>query len=137
MADTVKRVEYFATEVPNRPGMAAAVLGALSGEGVNLLAFTGFPAGRRAQLDFVPENAAAFRKAVARLKMPARARKTGFLIQGDDRKGAVAAHLGRLADARVNVTAIDAVSAGKKRFGAILWVKPADAAKAAKALGAK
>jgi hypothetical protein len=137
MATTVRKVAYFAVDVPNKPGMAAAILGAIAGEKVNLLAFTGFPSGRQAQLDFVPEDAAAFRKAAKRLGLDARARKSGFLVQGDDRRGAVAAVLGLLADARVNVTAVDAVSAGKKRWGGILWVKEADARRAAKALGAK
>jgi hypothetical protein len=32
---------------------------------------------------------------------------------------------------------VDAVTAGRGRFGMILWVKPRDVAKAAKALGAR
>jgi hypothetical protein len=44
--------------------------------------------------------------------------------------------MGKLADAKINVTAIDAVSAGGGRYGAILWVKPKDVVKAAQALGA-
>jgi hypothetical protein len=42
----------------------------------------------------------------------------------------------KLADAGVNITALDAVAAGEGRYGAILWVKPAEVRKAAKALGA-
>jgi hypothetical protein len=33
------------------------------------------------------------------------------------------------------VTAIDAISSGDGRFGAILWVKPVDRKRAGKALG--
>jgi len=69
--------------------------------------------------------------------MTVRAQKFGFLVQGRDKKGAVADILGLLAEKKINVTAIDAVSAGAGRFGAILWVKPADVARAARALGAK
>jgi hypothetical protein len=36
----------------------------------------------------------------------------------------------------VNVTAVDAVTAGRGRFGMILWVKPRDVAKASRALRA-
>ncbi len=43
--------------------------------------------------------------------------------------------MARLAKAKINVTAIDAVSAGEGRYGAIFWVKPQDVAKAAKVLG--
>ena len=35
------------------------------------------------------------------------------------------------------MTAVDAVTGGKGRFGAIFWVKPNAVAKAAKALGAQ
>jgi hypothetical protein len=43
--------------------------------------------------------------------------------------------MARLADAKVNVTSLQAISAGGGRYGAILWVKPRDVRKAAKALG--
>ena len=43
----------------------------------------------------------------------------------------------KLGRAKINVTAMDAASAGGGRFGAILWVKPRDVVRAAKVLGAK
>jgi predicted amino acid-binding ACT domain protein len=58
-------------------------------------------------------------------------------VQGSDRVGAVHADLRRLAEAGINVTAADAVTAGKGRYGMILWVKPRDYARAAKALRAR
>lgn len=136
MADIVRKVAYFAMDVPNRPGEAARVLGALADAGVNLLAFSGFPSGRRAQLDFIPEDIAVFKKAATAAKIKTRPQKFGFLIQGEDRKGAVADLLKPLAEKNINVTAIDAVSAGAGRYAAILWVEPKDVNKAAKALGA-
>ncbi len=132
--DTIRKVEYFVIEVSNKPGEAARVLEAM--RGVNLLAFTGFPSGKRAQVDFVPEDAVVFKMAAKQARLKAKAKKGGFLIQGDDRPGVVAAVLQKLADARINVTAIDAVAAGSGRWGAILWVKPKDVNKTAKVLGA-
>ncbi len=131
----IRRVTYFVAHVPHRAGEAARLLEQL--RGVNLLMFTGFPDGRRAQVDFVPANAAAFKRAAARAKLRVRAKQGGFLVQGADRPGALAAVMRRLAQAGINVTAVDAVSAGGGRFGAILWVKPKDAARAAKVLRAK
>jgi hypothetical protein len=49
----------------------------------------------------------------------------------------VSRELNKLARAGVNVTAVDAAAAGRGRFGMILWVKPKDYAKAAKALRAR
>jgi hypothetical protein len=137
MADIVKKVAYFAMDVPNRPGEGARVLGALAEAGVNLLAFTGFPSGRKAQLDVVPEDVAIFRKALKATKMKTRPQKFGFLVQGKDQKGAVAVLLKTLAEKKINVTAVDAVSAGAGRYAAILWVEPGDVNKTAKALGSR
>jgi hypothetical protein len=136
MADTIRKVTYFALEVSNKPGEGARVLGALANAGVNLLAFSGFPSGRKAQLDFIPEDVAVFKNAVKAVKIKTRPQKFGFLVQGDDRKGAVADLLKMMAGKKINVTAIDAVSAGAERYAAIFWVAPKDVNKAAKALGA-
>ena len=137
MANTVEQVEYYYTPVANQPGEGARVLNALKTAGVNLLAYTGFPASAtRAQLDFVPSDKDAFlaaaRNAGIRLVGP----KVAFLLQGDDRVGAVADVLGKLAAARINVVAMNAVAAGEGRYGAILWVRPRNARRAASLLGA-
>jgi hypothetical protein len=138
MPETIRRVDYFYIEVPDKPGEGAKVLAALRDAGVNLLAYTGFPRGRwGAQLDFIPEDAVSFKAAAKKIGLKLSAKKTGFLIQGDDRPGAIADLMGKLAAANINVTASDAVCAGEGRYGAILWVKPAELRKAAKALGAK
>ncbi len=136
MAESVRKVQYFYITVPEKPGEGARALQVLRNAGVNLLAFSGFPAGKRAQLDFVPENPAAFRAAAKQAKWKVTGPKAGFLIEGDDRTGVMGDLLGKLADAKINVTASDAVIAGGGRFGAIVWVKPRDVARAAKTLGA-
>lgn len=137
MADTIRKVDYFYIEAANKPGEAAKVLAAFRDAGVNLLAFSGFPQGRKAQIDFIPENAAAFKAAAKKAGLKLSPRKTGFLVQGEDRTGAIAEITGKLAAANINITACDGVSAGAGRFGAILWVKGTDVGKAAKVLGAQ
>jgi hypothetical protein len=136
MVDIARKVAYFAMDVPNKPGEGARVLGVLADAGVNLLAFIGFPSGRKAQLDFIPEDVAVFKQAVKAAKIKTRPQKFGFLVQGDDRKGAVADLVKTLAEKKINVTAMHAVSAGAGRYAAILWVATRDVNKAAKALGA-
>ena len=136
MADTIRIAQYFYVEIPNQPGVGAAMLATLRDAGVNLLAFSGFPSGRKAQIDFVPENAEAFRAAAKAAKWKLVGPKKVFLISGADRAGAVAELLTRLAQAQINVTAVDAVCASGGAFGAILCVEQRDVAKAAKALGA-
>jgi hypothetical protein len=137
MGDIIRQVSYYKIETPDRPGEGARVLGALRDAGINLLAYTGFPRGRRAQLDLVPEDDAAFKQAAKQAKLKLSPKKVGFLAQGDDRPGAIAEILERLARAKINVTAMDAVNAGNGRYGAIFWVKSKDARKAAQAVGAQ
>jgi len=137
MADRLRKVDYFYVMVPNTAGQGSKVLAGLAAEGVNLLAFSGFPSGGKGQLDLVPENSAKFRRAARKLKLKLSKRKTGFLLQGSDRVGAMNKTLKKLAAGKINVTAMDAVTGGNGRFGAIFWVKPKKVAKAAKLLGAR
>ena len=136
MAETVRLVEYFYVTAPNQAGEGARALGTLWKAGVDLLAFSGFPSGRKAQMDFVPADAAAFKQAAKQARWKVVGPKRAFLVQGDDRVGAGAELLARLAAAKINVTAIDAVTVGDGRYGAIFWVAPQAVKKAAVLLGA-
>ena len=51
MAETVRTMDYFYLMVPDKPGEGARILGELKSTGVNLIAYSGFPEGRGAQLD--------------------------------------------------------------------------------------
>jgi hypothetical protein len=138
MADRVKKVNYVYLKVPNRAGHGAKVLGELRDADVNLLAYSGFPIkGGKAQLDLIPESMAALRRIAKKNGWRLSKVKKGFLIQGNDDIGAVHRHINKLAANRINITAADAVAAGKGRYGMILWVRPKDYNRAAKVLRAK
>jgi hypothetical protein len=135
MADKTRRIEYHYATVPDRPGEGKRVLSALKESNVNLLAYLGFPSGNgKAQLDLVPESAGALRKAAEKAGIKLSEPKKAFLVQGDDRPGAVADAVGKLADANVNVKSAAATVGGGK-YGLVIWVAPADYERAAKALG--
>jgi hypothetical protein len=134
----VRKVSYVDVKVPNRAGTATQVLGALREAGVNLLAFTGFPdKGGKSQIDLVTRDMAAVRRVARKQGWRLGKSKRGFLIQGKDRVGAVHSQIKKLAQKRINMTAVDAVAAGGRRYGMILWVKPKDYARASRALGAR
>jgi hypothetical protein len=135
MADTIRTAQYFKMDVPNKPGEAARALGVLRDAGVSLLAFSGFPRGRRAQLDFVVPDPASFKSAAKQADLRSKGPKTCFIVYGEDRLGAVAGIVANLAEHNINVTALDAVCAGEGRYGALFWVNPRDVKKAMKALG--
>jgi hypothetical protein len=138
MADRVRKVNYCYVKVPNRAGQGEALLGALREANVNLLAFSGFPVkAGTSQLDMVAEKVGPVNRVAKKLGMRVSKPKKGFLIQGNDEVGAVHKHIRKLTDQKINVTAADAVCAGKGRYGMILWVKPGHYARAARALNAK
>ena len=135
MPDAVRLLEYFYAEASDKPGEGARVLTTLQDAGVNLVVFHAFPAGRRAQLDFVPSDPAAFKAAAKRARLRVVGPKKAFVIDGDDRVGALVSYFAKLGAAKINVTAASALAAGAGRYGAILWVKPRDVKRAAKVLG--
>jgi len=137
MATTVRRTAYYSMKTPNRSGQGARLLNALAAHKVSLLAFTGFPHAGRAQVDFIPYDASKFTRAARELGMRVSKRKTVFLAQGSDKAGAIAGICSKLARAGINMVAMDAVAAGKGRFGAIFWVKSRDVRRASGVLRAR
>jgi len=135
MADSTRLVDYYYAMVPDKPGEGAQLLRVLRDARVNLLAFSAFPSQRKSQADFVPADSAAFVAAAKAAKLKLKGPKKVFLIDGDDRVGALSEVMAKLGAAKVNVTAVDAVCSGMGRFGALLWVQPKDLKKAAAALG--
>ncbi|MEX2525725.1 MAG: hypothetical protein WD750_12265 [Gammaproteobacteria bacterium] len=138
MAYQTRKVKYCHVTVPSRPGQGTRILEPLKDAGVNLLAFTGFPVGgRKAQVDLVTDDIRGVQRVAKENDWRLSKVKKGFLVQGTDEIGAVDKVLSRLADEDINVTAVDAVAAGKGRFGMIFWVNPAKYNKAARVLKAK
>jgi len=82
-------------------------------------------------VDLIAESGSRLQQTADSLGWKLSKKKSGFLIQGEDRPNAIGEVLNRLAEAHIRVTALQAVSAGAGRFGALLWVKPREAQKAA------
>ena len=138
MADRVRKVSYCYLTIPNRKGQGARILAALRDADVNLIAMQGFPtAGGKKQLDLVAPSVGPIRRIAKRNGWRVSSSKRAFLIQGGDEPGAVYKHVKRLGDAGVNITAAAGTAAGAGRYGMMVWVKPRDFARAARALRAK
>lgn len=137
MKDQVSRIEYFALTMDDRAGEGARLGKKLAQEGVNLLALSAFPiAPGRTQVDLVPEHPEKLSKAAKKLGLALGEPKAVFLAQGTDRPGALGDVLDRLGNASINVRATTAVCGGGNRYGALIWVSPADVDAATRALGA-
>lgn len=136
MPDAIRRIDYYYVTVPDKPGEVARVLAAIRGAGVNLLGVSAFPHGaRKSQVDLILEDSGAFAQAAKSARLKLSKKKSGFLIQGEDRPGAVADLAGKLAQAKINITSVQAFCAGAGRYGGMLWVKAKDMRRASKALG--
>ena len=135
MADVIRVAQYFKVQIGDKPGTLAGVLAPLREAGVNLLAVHAFPRSRRTQVDVVPEDPTAFKNIAKMHKLKVQGPKMCLLVDGDDRPGAMADLTDRLGSAKINMTAVTGLAAGRGRYGAILWVKPGDVKKAAKVFG--
>jgi hypothetical protein len=127
MSVKIRPVEYFYTTVRDQPGEACRVLSQLSAEKVNLLAFAIVPAGMEyTQLVLFPESAAGLARVAEKSDFVLDGPNRAFLIQGDDRLGALTEIHRKLCDANINVFASSGVSDGKGGYGYVLHVKPDD-----------
>jgi hypothetical protein len=135
MASTVKETIYYSALVADKPGEARKLLEFLSERQVNLQAFTVFPLGEgQSQIDFYPTDPEVLKKAAEDAKISLIGPKKAFLIQGEDRVGALYEFHLKLSNAGVNVRAADAVVDGTGRFGYVLRVSRDDYEKALAAL---
>ena len=136
MAEEIRVVDHYSASIPNKVGEGARVLGALRDAGVNLIAFWGYKHGEgRAQLEFIPEDSATLVAAAKQAKLRLR-KGTALYIHGDDRPGAIADILAKLAGAHINVAAVQGVCGGGGSYGTIVFLPEAAARKAASVLGA-
>jgi hypothetical protein len=138
MAETVRKVDLFSVDIAHKTGEGAKVLGVFRDAGVSFLAAWGYPTkGKKARLDLVAADRAAFTKAAKKAGIVLGPKQTAFLVEGEDQTGALAGMMGKLAEAGINVFAAQALCAGEGRFGGVITVGADDVKKAAKLLGAK
>lgn len=135
MLSSVKEVEYYYTILADKPGEARKLLEFLSERSVNLLALTVFPVGDgQSQMDLFPAEPEMLKKAAEDAEITLVGPKKAFLLQGEDRIGALYdVHL-KLSNAGINIYAASGVVDGTGRFGYLIWVDPADFEEASKVL---
>ncbi len=135
MGSTIRRLSYYYTTVPDQPGEAHELLSQLASLGVNLLAFTAVPVGPdNTQLTLFPEDAHKLVSAAQNAKLPLDGPHHALLVQGDDEMGALAKVHAKLAQVSVNVYASTAVTDGRGHYGYLIYVRPEEYDRAAKAL---
>lgn len=135
MVDKIRQFDYQYLIADDDTTSTAEIVNALTESGIGLLGYSGFPCGLgKVQIDLITDTGSELERAARRLGWTLSPKKSGFLIQGEDRPNAIGEILERLAAAHVHVTSAQAVAAGAGRFGAMIWVKPWEGQAAAAAL---
>ena len=132
MPSTVRRVQYFYATVRGEPDEAFELLGHLAGQGVNLLALNTMPLGPDAmQLTLFPEDPPKLLDAAKAAGMTLEGPHSALLVQGEDHLGVLAKLHSQLHRSGAHVYASSAVTDGRGYYGAVLYMRPADAERAA------
>lgn len=132
MGHSIRQVTAVVMQVEDRVGVLNRVLCVLRDAGVNMLAI----ASQRRQgtaLMAIPEDVNTVRELAAEQGVHLTSRQV-FLIEGDDRVGALCDITKSIADAGINIEDVAALSAAR-RYAAVLTVADADLEAASKALG--
>jgi hypothetical protein len=137
MRERISRIEYFAITVGDKPTELGEITKKLAVEDINLLALSVFPLEKgKLQVDFVPERPEDFTRIAKKLNLAIGRPKVAFLIEGEDRKGALSEALVKLGTEKIGIRATYGVCGGNGRYGALIWVAPNDVESAARILGA-
>jgi len=120
MADAWKTFTNFAVSLPNRPGELARFSERLRDANINLIGLWGYAPGQEEPwISCVPESPEAFRNFASLAGLDCEEGKAMYL-SADDRPGALVRTLRRIAEAGINIDAIESVASGD-RFGCFIW----------------
>lgn len=136
MPEIVKFVDYYYTCIDDKPGEGYRLLARMKRREVNFLACSAFPSGPgQVQLNFIPESKEELQKVALELQIQMMGPKKAFLLQGEDRMGALADVFQKFYEADINIHAANCVASNRGDYGMVIWVSPIDYEEAAKALG--
>jgi hypothetical protein len=130
-----KKIAYFKAKIEDRPGALLALAKDLKAKKLDLIGLKGVGQGTQGEILVIAKSPEKLRE-VWKASGVLVEEGVAIFLSGADQTGALVTSLDALAKAGVNIAATEAVAVGGK-FGAILWVDPADLDKTAQALGAK
>jgi len=132
MGRSIRRVTAAVMQVKDEVGELHRVLTVLKEAGINMMAVAS-QRRRGTALMAIPENVNAVRELAADQGVHLTTRQV-FLIEGDDRVGALVDITKAVSDAGINIEDIAALSAAR-RYAAVITFADADLEAASKALG--
>jgi hypothetical protein len=130
MPAVIKKVFHQRVVAEGGTAPASRIVKTLTEAGVPLLAISAGPSG----VELFTDDQGAIQRVADTLGWTLSAAEPAFLIQSQVRTGVMGSILGSLAEAQIPVTALEAISAGEGRFGALLRVEQGDVDRAAEVL---
>jgi hypothetical protein len=124
----IARKTYFVISTEDRPGQLARFSKKMSENDINLHAVWSFGTGRgNAEITAIPWDVHVFRKAAREAGWTFR-EGSCFYLSGEDRAGALADTLDRIAQEGINLHAVDAMGF-EARYSAFVWCDESDVEK--------
>lgn len=137
MALNVRTVEYFYVRIEETGEQTHELLAELASEDVSLLAFSAVPFGpNHVELTLFPDPSDKFIQLARKVGWVTAGPQHAFLVQGDDRLGALADIQRMLLEAGVKIYASSGVTDGAGHFGYVIYFKEDDHERASRALRA-
>ena len=131
-----QRVTYFKANLEDKAGALLALAKDLKSENLGLIGLWGYGTSTgRGDVFAIPKSPEKLRNAWKQAGILVE-EGTAFFLKGTDKTGALVKSLEAIAQAGVNITAMNALAVGGK-YGSVVWVPQADVQKTAQALGAK
>jgi len=125
MAATWKTMTYFAFGLPNRPGELARFMEQLKAADIDLVGLWGYAEGEEnPRISCAPIDADACRSYLKDLGFELEEGRTLY-FSGENQPGALVETLEKIAEARINIEAIETVASGAM-FGCFVWTAEKD-----------
>ena len=135
MGDKIRKMTCLKATVDDRPGALAEALRALADANANVVGMWGYPiSGGRAAMMCIPDDPEKVKSLAAGAGV-ALEESTAFVIEGEDRVGALVESTQKIAAAGINIHAATALAAGSQ-FAATIFVAQGDVDKVTDILGA-
>src|SRR3954462_2835054 len=135
MASSIRRIEYFYTNIKDQPGEAYHLLTRLENLGTRLLAFSAMPTGiNTTQFALFVDDARQFERMARQAGITLDGPYLALLVQGDVQLNDVADSHRRLFEGSVNVYASVGMADEENKYGYVIYIRPEEFERAARLL---
>ena len=135
MSSSIRRIEYFYTNIKDQPGEAYHLLTRLESMGTHLLAFSAMPTGvNTTQFALFVDDARQFERLAKQASITLDGPYLALLVQGDAKLAELADIHRRLFEGAVNVYASTGMADEQGKYDYVIYIRPDEFERAARLL---